>query len=72
MTENNCDYVNISTTKPGETVNVCVDLIAPVHSGKFSSEWVLSVNGFTFGPRIWCSIEVVYENSDGNINLYFC
>ena len=22
-------------------------------------EWVLTCNGFTFGPRIWCSIEVV-------------
>lgn len=53
------EYVDVPTTLPNESVNVSVDLIAPNHPGKYSTEWVLTCNGFTFGPRIWCSIEVV-------------
>lgn len=57
-------YVNVAKTLPNETVDVSVDLIASSRDGKYSSEWVLSCNGFAFGPRIWCSIEVLTNDGE--------
>jgi hypothetical protein len=65
------NYVNVAKIQPNQTVDVSVDLVAPSHDGKYSSEWVLSCNGFAFGPRIWCSIEVITNNfeKESMINL---
>jgi hypothetical protein len=49
----------IEMTKPDETTFVSVELKAPSKPGIYHTEWVLSCDGFQFGPRIWCTIEVI-------------
>lgn len=52
------DCVNVPETFVGESASVSVTLIAPPIEGTYFSEWVLCCNGFKFGPRIWCTIQV--------------
>ena len=56
---NSQPFVHVSTTRVNETTSISVDLVAPEYPGSYFSEWVLSCNGFQFGPRVWCSIQVV-------------
>jgi hypothetical protein len=64
---NNQPFVQVNDTRVGETTNIAVDLTAPLNPGINYSEWVLSCNGFQFGPRVWCSVEVI-GNQDKEIN----
>lgn len=59
ITADGSEYVDVAATKLNETSSISVELVAPSVSGNYFSEWVLSCNNFQFGPRIWCSIEVV-------------
>ena len=52
-------YVDVANTKISETASISVELVAPANPGNYFSEWVLSCHSFQFGPRIWCSIEVI-------------
>lgn len=58
-TNGNVDCVNVADTDVNETTSISVELVAPTEEGVYFSEWVLSCNGFKFGPRIWCTIEVI-------------
>jgi len=55
----NGDHVEVEKTSVNETASISVDLLAPSVPGVFFSEWVLTCNNFRFGPKIWCTIEVV-------------
>jgi hypothetical protein len=52
-------FVDVAKTKINETSSISVELVAPSDPGNYFSEWVLSCNNFQFGPRIWCTIEVI-------------
>jgi hypothetical protein len=73
MPEGNVDCVNVMETRLNQTASVSVELIAPPVEGTYFSEWVLCCHGFTFGPHIWCTIEVTSgadanHSSDNNSN----
>lgn len=59
------DCVQVPETDVNETASLTVTLIAPPTEGVFYSEWVLCCNGFQFGPRIWCNIQVTGGNGNG-------
>jgi hypothetical protein len=52
------EYVTVAETTVNETASVSVEFLAPPVSGPYFSEWTLACNGFRFGPRVWCTIEV--------------
>lgn len=52
------DCVQVPETEVDDTASISVTLIAPPNEGTYFSEWVLCCNGFKFGPRIWCTIQV--------------
>lgn len=56
----NGTYVRIPTTvKPGQTVDVSVDLNAPNKAGNYKGNWQMrSPQGSGFGQTIWVSIKV--------------
>ena len=56
----NGSYVRIPTTvKPGQTVDVSVDLKAPSKAGNYKGNWQMrSPQGTGFGQTIWVSIKV--------------
>ena len=64
---NNSPSVSVANTKVNETASISVDLTTPAFAGSFFSEWVLSCNGFQFGPRVWCTIHVVDENENQSL-----
>jgi len=57
--------VQVAAGDVGETVCLSVDLVAPKQPGVYVSEWVLQCNTgeFQFGPKMWCTIEVVNEKN---------
>ncbi|CAF0728964.1 unnamed protein product [Didymodactylos carnosus] len=60
----NIEVVNephVPVTAPHARAQIYVDFIAPNHTGVFESKWILTYRHYTFGPMIWCSIEVVNE-----------
>lgn len=48
----------VEDTCVNRNAEVIVELIAPEKPGIYHTEWVLSCNGFQFGPRVWCTIQV--------------
>lgn len=54
----NEEKVNVAPIDTDSTVQVNVNLASPSHPGEFYTEWALVCNGFQFGPRLWCSIQV--------------
>lgn len=57
--------------KPGEVVDIQVELRAPAVAGRYASYWRLKDNeGRPFGHRIWCDVIVVEaENAGSNSSL---
>lgn len=55
----NDNHVDVKNTVSSEIATVSVNLMTPSKPGSYFSEWRLSCNGYQFGPKIWCSIEVV-------------
>jgi len=51
--------VPVKAAKPGEEVDVTVDMITPKNGGRFTSFWRLATaDGLRFGQRIWVDILV--------------
>ncbi|XP_036356927.1 next to BRCA1 gene 1 protein isoform X2 [Octopus sinensis] len=65
--------VTVPFLQPGEKGDVTVCLSAPEQPGKYLSYWKLCHSSVLFGPRVWCSIEVVPKPADksalGNYTL---
>jgi hypothetical protein len=55
---NGMAFAGVPSTQVGETASISVDLVAPAYPGNYFIEWVLNCNGFQFGPRVWCTIQV--------------
>ena len=49
---------NIPVAAPHDKALITIDFIAPSQPGIYESKWILSYRQQTFGPIIWCSIEV--------------
>lgn len=71
-TLSNEERVSIARTDIDATVQLNVNLKAPATPGEFYTEWALVCRGFQFGPRLWCTIEVVepQTNVDNEINSF--
>lgn len=65
LPENDIECVDVNETRVGDVARISVALIAPPTPGTYFSEWVLCCTGggFKFGPRIWCTIQVVGSNN---------
>ncbi|MBN3308681.1 NBR1 protein, partial [Amia calva] len=50
--------VAVPFLQPGQVGVVCVEFVAPVLEGTYTSHWRLAHRGEQFGPRVWCSIVV--------------
>ncbi|CAF1262893.1 unnamed protein product [Rotaria sordida] len=48
----------IPVTAPHDRALITVDYMCANESGTYESKWILSYRHQTFGPMIWCSIEV--------------
>ena len=48
----------IPITAPHDRTTISVDLKCPERAGVYESKWIFSYRNKTFGPMIWCSIEV--------------
>lgn len=48
----------IPIVAPHDRTTISVDLKCPLRPGLYESKWILSYRNRTFGPIIWCSIEV--------------
>ena len=60
----------VPTTAPHARAVFTVDYMCTNETGKYESKWILAYRQHTFGPMIWCSIEVspstVVENAIRN------
>ena len=52
----------VPITAPHARVAVVVDYQCADKPGKYESKWILAYRQQTFGPMIWCSIEVSEES----------
>jgi hypothetical protein len=48
----------IPVTAPHDRALITVDYMCANEDGTYESKWILSFRHQTFGPMIWCSIEV--------------
>jgi hypothetical protein len=48
----------IPVTAPHERAIITVDYVCAQEPGTYESKWILSYRHRTFGPMIWCSIEI--------------
>ena len=48
----------VPVTAPHDKAMITVDYICPNQPGTYESKWILAYRQKTFGPMIWCSIEV--------------
>jgi hypothetical protein len=48
----------VPVTAPHDRALITVDYICTNQVGTYESKWILSYRHQTFGPMIWCSIEV--------------
>ena len=48
----------VPVTAPHDRAVIFVDYMCADQPGKYESKWILSYRQQTFGPMIWCSIEV--------------
>jgi len=56
--------VAVSSVKPGEEIDISVDMITPVKAGRYTSFWRLTApEGTKFGHRIWVDLVVVNDES---------
>jgi hypothetical protein len=51
----------VPTTAPHERVVVTIDFKSADQPGTYESKWILAYRQQTFGPMIWCSIEVSHS-----------
>lgn len=63
--------VTVPFLQPGEKGDVTVCLSAPEQPGKYLSYWKLCHSSVLFGPRVWCSIEVVPKPVDKSALSYY-
>jgi hypothetical protein len=68
----------VPITAPHDRALITVDYICANEVGTYESKWILSYRHQTFGPMIWCSIEVghstvksEYREWTRSIHLYF-
>jgi hypothetical protein len=52
----------IPVTAPHNKASITVDFICDQEPGVYESKWILAHHEHTFGPIIWCSIEVTRHN----------
>jgi hypothetical protein len=53
----------VPVTAPHARALITVDYMCADESGTFESKWILSFRHQTFGPMIWCSIEVAHPTA---------
>lgn len=51
--------VNVTPVDTNDIVEIQVELKAPNEPGQYFSEWILMCKNYSFGPRIWCKIDVI-------------
>jgi len=60
----NLDFVPVPMVKPGEEVDIAVDMKSPISQGRYVSYWRLSQpDGSRFGQRVWVDILVAAPES---------
>ena len=52
----------VPITAPHMRTVIAVDFICTSQPGKYESKWILTYREQTFGPIIWCSIEVNHSS----------
>ena len=48
----------VPVTAPHEKATISVEYMCDHESGSYESKWILAYRQHTFGPMIWCSIQV--------------
>lgn len=63
----------IPVTAPHSRAVITVDFVCANEPGTYESKWILAYRQQTFGPMIWCSIEVsqwsIIDNDFGKFYL---
>jgi len=60
----NIQSVAVPSIKPGEEIDIAVDMITPSKPGRYISYWRLSqADGSRFGQRMWADVVVASDNS---------
>jgi hypothetical protein len=58
----------IPVTAPHDRALITVDYMCANDFGTYESKWILSYRHQTFGPMIWCSIEVGHSTENKSVN----
>ena len=62
----------VPITAPHSTTHLTMDFIAPMEEGVYESKWILSYREQTFGPMIWCAIQVKNTNQERLTEVFEC
>ena len=59
---------DIPVIAPHDRAFISVDFVSADQPGTYESKWILSYRHHTFGPMIWCSIEVVQSTATSKLS----
>ncbi len=72
---NLCDGIKVlkqpivPVTAPHDRALITIDYICAQEAGTYESKWILSYRHQTFGPMIWCSIEVGQSKENSTLSI---
>lgn len=67
----NQDIVNVFEAPVDSTIEVAVNLVSPSQPGEYYTEWAFVCKDFQFGPRLWCAIEVVKNQTKAESPAFY-
>nr|XP_026695641.1 uncharacterized protein LOC100178505 isoform X2 [Ciona intestinalis] len=59
--------VQVPIVQPSGTAVLAVTHVAPAYPCAYTSSWCLQRNGRIFGPRVWCTVQVVERKKEGGL-----